>query len=482
MRFNRGYSRHQQTFLSLEDQISKRNPVRFMDTVCEDFYVQYEEGAITVIKGQKETGRKAYHPCDLMKILVYGYFNGLSSSRKMERECGRNIELQWLTSNIVPDHKTISDFRKDNGEMVKGLFGYLIGRFKAEGLITGKSVAVDGSKIKAYASQELHINTIKSKLEGMEEQVKKYLEDVDKIDQAEDDIEELSNKKIELEKEIERLSGKKKFYDQYCKQLEESDQKRICTTDREARMMRGRYGKYWGYNVQTAVDTEHHFLTKIEVTDNQNDKGLLAPMLDASEEVAGQKPEEALADGGYYKINEVEKLEQDGTTCFVGINKTPSQTKDQANELSFTYNKEEDRYYCGEGKKLDYWRKKTVDGREGRVYKGIECGGCAIKNICTKADQRQIHRNNNQEWIDTFQLKMNSEEGKSKLIKRRSTVEHPFGTMKYYMGQIPILLKGKKKVKTEMNLYAIGYNLRRYLNITTTSNTQSSNRKMTQAA
>lgn len=476
MRYRRGTSRHQQNFLSLDDHISMKNVIRVIDKTCEEYVDQ--ESKPDFEKGQKETGRKAYHPSDLLKILVYGYFNGISSSRKLEKECGRNIELKWLTSDLVPDHKTISDFRKDNPDMINGLFSYLISIFKEQGLVTGKSVAVDGSKIKAYAIQEISIDTIKHKLEDIEEQVQKYLKEMAAIDEAEDDVEELNDKKAELEKQIELLKEKKRDHEEHMRYLEEMEEKRICTTDPEARMMRGRYGKYWGYNVQTAVDTEYHLITKIKITDNQNDKGLLSPMIEGSEEICGQKPEEALADAGYYKINEVEELEKKGTTCYVGINRTVSQVKDQANGIVFTYSKEEDRYYCSQGKKLDYARKKTIEGKEARVYKSMECGECSLKDLCTKGEQRTFQRNENQEWIDNYRDKMQSEEGKIKLINRKSVVEHPFGSMKYNMGQIPIILKGKKKAQTEMNLYAIGYNLKRYFNI----RAEKSGEKIKQAA
>jgi hypothetical protein len=231
-------------------------------------------------------------------------------------------------------------------------------------------------------------------------------------------------------------------------------------------MMKGRYGKYYGYNVQVTVDTENHFLTSVQTTDSQNDKGLLAPMMEASAQNTGQQPEEALADAGYYKINQLEQLEQQGTQCYVAVNKTFKQIEDEKHELAFTYSETEGCYYCGEGKTLEYSRKKKKeDGTPVKVYKGTECSTCSKKEICTTAAARTVQRSENQEWIDAYHTKMKSCEGKQKLTKRRSVVEHPFGTMRYAMGQIPILLRGRKKVQIEMNLYGIGYNLKRYLNI-----------------
>jgi transposase len=463
MRYHRGTtSRYQQSFLSVDDQISKNHYVREIDELCEEFINPRVD---TSEKGQKETGRKAYHPSDMAKILVYGYFNGINSSRKLERECGRNIEMKWLTGGLVPDHKTISDFRRSNPDLIKGVFNYLIDRFRSQGLIKGKQVGVDGSKIKGNASKELNIDTIKSRLEGIEGQIEKYFKDMEAIDKAEDEIEELSKKKAEMEKEVAELALKKKFYQKDLAFLEERREKRISLTDEDAKVMQGRYGSYWGYNVQAAVDTEHHFITAIEVTNNQNDKGLLAPMVEASEQATGQKVEEVLADGGYYKINQLYQLEQQGTKCYVAVNKTGSQAKDQKHGIKFTYVNEEDYYYCGEGERLNFFRNKEVDGRPGKVYKGTACMACPKKNVCTTGEARTVHRNENQGWIDGFHAKMQSEEGKAKLVKRKCVAEHPFGTMKYCMGQIPILLRGKKKVQIEMHLHGIGYNLKRYFNI-----------------
>jgi transposase len=478
MRYHRGNSRFQQSFLSIDDQISKANVIRVIEEICENFCID-----ITLDKGDKDIGRKAYHPADLLKILVYGYFNGISSSRKLERETQRNIELKWLTSNVVPDHKTISDFRKDNPELVDSLFKYLIIRFKEQGLITGKSIVVDGSKVKANASKEINIETISEKLQGIEKQVEKYLKDIEAIDKAEDEVEDLTRKKAVLEQELEVLAAKKKEYQEQVDSLRALGENRRSTTDAESKIMRGRTGSYWGYNVQSAVDAQHHLITVVEVTNQQNDKGLLTPMLEASQAVTGQKAEEGLADAGYYRIEELEQLENQGTTCYVAISRAPSQVKDQDNGITFSYNGEQDLYTCSEGRPLrPIGSKKRKNGKLAKAYRGTECHLCLKHQACTNAEQRTFHRNENQVWIDAYHKKMKSCEGKKKLIERRSVVEHPFGTMKYYMGQIPLLLRGKKKVQTEMNLYAIGYNLKRYFNILTIENKKLTQMKIRMAA
>lgn len=459
MRYLRGNSRYQQSFLSIDDQISKANVVRLIDEICETFCASYSMPE----KGLGDTGRKAYHPSDLLKILVYGYFNGISSSRRLERETQRNIELKWLTSDLAPDHKTISDFRRDNAELVESLFKYLISRFKEEGLVAGKSIAVDGTKIKAYASKEMNIDTIKKKLDGIDQQVDKYLKDIEIIDSQEDAIEELENKKEVLLKELEVLANKKKEYEQQVKHLQNIGEKRISTTDRDSKVMKSRNGTFWGYNAQAAVDTEHHIITSVKVTNKQNDKGLLTFIVKSSQEITEQEVKEVSADAGYYKMDEIEALEKDQTTCYVAVNLTQSQTRDQQHDLSFTYLPQEDRYVCVQGKKLEYVRiKKSTNGKKLKLYKGTECHTCSIRESCTRAEQRSVHRNENQQYIDRYIEAMNSPGGREKIKKRKAIAEHPFGTIKYAMGQVPLLVRGKRKVQTEMTLYAIGYNLKRY--------------------
>lgn len=466
MHFVRGNSRFQHSFLSLDDRIGPDNVIRFIDQICNDFIFR---NMADTQKGKKATGRKAYFPGDLLKLFVYGYFNGISSSRKLEKECRRNIEMQWLMEGLVPDHKTISDFRKDNPELIRGLFVFLMGRFKEEGLATGRAIAVDGSKIKAYANKEISLKNLEKKLENIEAQTEKYLNDLASIDEAEDSIEELENKKNSLIKDLEDLELKKKAYSEAVEELKSEGLKRKCTTDPDARIMKGRYGTYVGYNLQIAVDVESHMVTEYQVVNNQNDKGLLSQMVEGSQKVTEEKPTEIQADAGYYKGTEVEEIESQGTECYVAINRTPARIKDEENGLEFIYDSGQDNYKCSGGRTLEYYRKKTENGEEKSIYKSKDCTGCPFLEVCTKPGgskrTRTYTRSSNQEWLDSYSKKMESELGKRKLRQRKATAEHPFGTMKYYMGQMPILLRGKEKVSSEMGLYTIAYNIRRYMTI-----------------
>jgi len=474
MRFIIGNSRFQQSFLSLDDRISSSNTVRLIDNICNCFIA----GQLDAIdrdskdneeKGNKDTGRKAYHPGDLLKLFVYGYFNGISSSRKLETECLRNMEVQWLMSGLAPDHKTISDFRKDNPELIRGLFVFLIKWFAENGIAVGKKIAVDGTKVKAYASKEIKLNGLKKKLKNIQQQVEKYMADLARIDDLEDFCEEAEEKKEQLIKEIEVLESKKKEVTGQMEELDNEGISRKCLTDKDSKTMKARYGHFYGYNFQIAVDIESHIITDYQLNNHQNDKGLLSVMVAGSQAVTGQKPEEVQADGGYYKATEVQEIEVGGTECHVAVNETASRLSDEENGLEFVYDKEKDHYKCSGGRVLEYFRKKTEHGYENRIYKSRDCSGCPFLDVCTKPDSkvrnRTYTRNHNQEWIDDYRQKMRSTTGREKMKQRKAVAEHPFGTMKYYMGQIPTVLRGQQKVSSEMGLYSIVYNLKRFIAI-----------------
>ena len=474
MRFIIGNSRFQQSFLSLDDRISSSNTVRLIDNICNSFIA----GQLDAIdrdskdneeKGNKDTGRKAYHPGDLLKLFVYGYFNGISSSRKLETECLRNMEVQWLMSGLAPDHKTISDFRKDNPELIRGLFVFLIKWFAENGIAVGKKIAVDGTKVKAYASKEIKLNGLKKKLKNIQQQVEKYMADLARIDDLEDFCEQAEEKKEQLIKEIEVLESKKKEVTGEMEGLDNEGISRKCLTDKDSKTMKARYGHFYGYNFQIAVDLESHIITDYQLNNHQNDKGLLSVMVAGSEAVTGQKPEEVQADGGYYKATEVEEMETEGTECYVAVNETAPRLSDEENGLEFVYDKEKDHYKCSGGRVLEYFRKKTEHGYENRIYKSRDCSGCPFLDVCTKPDSkvrnRTYTRSHNQEWIDDYRQKMRSTTGREKMKQRKAVAEHPFGTMKYYMGQIPTVLRGQQKVSSEMGLYSIVYNLKRFIAI-----------------
>jgi Transposase DDE domain len=229
-----------------------------------------------------------------------------------------------------------------------------------------------------------------------------------------------------------------------------------------------RQGKHFCYNAQVVVDQEHKLLLCNEVVSQENDKGMLQPMVEKAESVLEHKPKEVLADAGYYQMSQVEELEKKGIECFVAINGNQEENKAEEYGITFQFNQRENNYVCSQGQKLQPFRTKRDHrrGTEAQAYRGINCQPCFIKKLCTKSEiARTVYRFTNQEWRDRYRTKLSSDLGTSKLKLRMCLSEHPFGTIKCWMGHIPLLLRGKKKVQTEINIYSIAYNFKRMLNL-----------------
>ena len=468
MHYLTGLDRGQaQMFTRLEDLVSPRHYVRLIDLIAEKFFL--ENASSFGEKGEQNIGRKAYSPAYLLKLYIYGYLNGISSSRKLERECARNLELMWLMNQLAPDHKTIADFRKNNSEAIKQsvlAFGKWLQQSE---YIKGDIISIDGSKIRANASRSFDLDHVSKKLEQLETQLQEYIakaSHTDQIDeeseQAEQEKEKLHQHIKELQQEINELELKKAL-------LNQEQARRISPTDPQARIMKSRQGKHFCYNVQVVVDEKHKLILCNQVYNHENDKGLLKPMVEQTEQVLNQSPKEVLADAGYHQMNQLEELENRGIECFVAINENQEQVKEDEYGIAFQFNEEENIYQCSQGQSLipQFGMKRDKRrGTEAQAYKGINCQPCSIKKLCTKSDTaRTVYRFTNQQWRDQYRNKLKSEIGASKLKLRKCLSEHPFGTIKRWMGHIPILLRGKVKVQTEINIYAIVYNFKRMLNV-----------------
>jgi len=456
MHYLSGEDRNQvNIFNSLDDQIDRHNYVRLIDLLSEHFVLTHSE--LFNIKGQFELGRKSYSPSMLLKIFFYGYFNGITSSRKLERECGRNIEMMWLTQKLCPDHKTISDFRRAHSDSIKESVLTFSKLLKEGKYIKGSTVSIDGTKVKANASMSIDIKDIELKLEDVEKQISDYLSRIER----EEDRDELEQKVAELKKEVDDLLQTKE-------QLRNGSTDRMSTTDPDARLMKARYGKFFAYNVQMVVDSHKHMIITSEVTNRVNDQGLLEPMGKKVIVALGQKPKEILADKGYFTREQVFSLEKQQIDCYVPQQSTRQQNADKNANIWFEYHSEEDFYTCSKGKKLPFKQTKTDTKRNttARVYKSNDCDGCEVKPVCTSSETgRSVQQYSDQLWRDEYVAKIESDRGKAKSKQRKMLSEHPFGTIKYLMGQIPLLLRGKAKVATEINLYVLGYNFKRLLNI-----------------
>lgn len=457
---------------SLDEIISQDNAVRIIDAIVEEIYKSNKKSFD--VKGQSEIGRKAYKPTTLLKLYLYGYINSISSSRKLEIETYRNIEMIWLLGNLKPDHKTISDYRKDNSAAIRFVTIEFRKFLKSKGYIDGKIVGVDGSKIKANAKRDmLTLERIEKRMHKLEEELDNYLEKLSSNDDRDDLNDELDNhdgdneehllkKVISLQQQIEKLEREKKF-------LEEQNRKSCAPSDHDAELMKTRDGKMPAYNLEAAIDNKNKMIAIAEVVTDCTDVNQLEPTLNRLNEQIGIVPEEVPSDKGFYNIKQLQNIESSGTTkCYVPPMEDKNIKKDKEAGISFNYDSEKCEYTCPEGKKLVLKRKdrKGKDDKIVDIYKCKECYNCKLKNKCTTSKTgRTITRHKEQQWLDQYKERMKGAKAKLLITLRKQLVEHPFGTIKYWMGKIPILLRGKLKVQTEIDIYTTCYNLKRLVNI-----------------
>jgi len=466
-------SRHQITFMqSLDDLVPVEHYVRLIDALVDSIVSANTEQF--VYKGQKKSGRRAFNPTTMLKLYLYGYLNSIKTSRKLERECHRNIEVIWLLGNLKPDHKSIADYRRDNAKAIKHITKQFRHFLKDNGFIQGKLIAIDGTKVKANTNKDmLTIKKIDYRLKRLDKQLDQYLEQLMINDRQEDLFEEIEessfydypdspnqvllDKITKLQEQVDNLQKQKE-------QLQSQSRSSISPTDSEAKLMRSRDGMIPAYNTQIAVDGAYDMIAHSNVFDNTSDVELLEPMLNELEQEADIVPDAAVTDKGYYNLKQVEDIEKNKkTTCYVPRPKH----KTDGCPITFTYDKQHDEYCCSQGKRLIKKQKNKIkNGQQSDVYQGIECNGCQMRSKCTTSkDGRIVNHYHNQIWREQYRRRMAGVTAKKMMHLRKQIVEHPFGTIKYWMGKIPLLLRGKKKVATEINIYTTVYNFRRLLSI-----------------
>jgi len=453
----------------LDDLVSPNHPVRIIDKVVDSIVSSNKERFEK--ERQTEVGRPKYHDSVKLKLFLYGYFNGISSSRKLEVETQRNKEVIWLLGGLTPDHWTISNYRKEQADDIKFVTKKFREFLKDNGYIKLKTVAIDGSKVKAYTNRDmLTVEKIDAKLEGIDKKIEEYLSQIGESDRRDEVIDELESsdqsgeiskyldKIVQLQKQVEELQKHKET-------LEKEGRKYISPADPEARLMKSRDGKIPAYNVQIAVDTENKMIADSEVVTEETDLRMLPVMVESIKEELGEVPEEAIVDRGYNNPDLIEAVEKKDEA--INIYASQEKTSRDKEEIKFNYDAEKDEYTCSAGKRLVLIQKNKMKKNSlANIYRGNECEGCSLRSKCTKSKKgRMVQRYVNQQWRDEYKKKMLSKLGKTKTAIRKTIVEHPFGTIKYLMGKIPLLLRGLKKVTTEVNLYVTVYNLKRLVNI-----------------
>jgi transposase len=414
-----------------------------------------------------ETGRPAYHPSVLLKLYVYGYLNRVQSSRRLEREAGRNVEVMWLLGRLVPDHKTVADFRKDSGHAIRKVCARFVELCREMGLLATAGVAIDGSKFKAVNNRDR--NFTRAKVERrraqLEENVARYLSQLDTADRQEPSevlttkTTRLKEKLAKLEEEMQRLDGLE------ARMLAAPDQQ-ISLTDPDSRSMAtsGRGSGVVGYNVQVAVDTEHHLIVTHEVTNVGSDRAQLARIAKETKAALQTDTLEAVADRGYFSGEEILACDRAGITVTLPKPVTSGiKAKGRYGKQDFVYLPDTDVYRCPAGEQLKYYYTNVENGLRLRRYWTNACRICALKSRCTTGVQRRITRWEHEDVLEAVQRRL--DEDPQAMRRRRETVEHPFGTIKARMGATHFLMKTLPRVAAEMALHVLAYNLTRVMNI-----------------
>jgi Transposase and inactivated derivatives len=457
----------------LEDWVSQDNPVRFISALVIKFY-QGQPKMFKTDKGHKKTGRRAYHPAAMLMLFLYGYLHRINSSRRLEAETYRNMEVIWLIGNEHPDHKTISDFRKDNAKLIYAIAKQFRLFLKAEGFINGSIQAYDGTKVKALAKREyISLDDVKKRISEMESHIESYLELLNTNDRKEESDEQSPEADLEvlrLKAQIETLTNQLKEQNDLLSLMEKQESKELYPNDPDARKMKTLEGYIPGYNVQIGVDSEHMMITSDFVSTDSNDQRLLSKNVESSKEQIEIYPSAALADKGYATTDEITAVEaNEQTTCFVAIPETAAMKK-EAKGITFNYDEQEDCFYCTQGQKLIHVQdSKDRNGQPVAIYnvRRNPCKICSLFGICTKNSQhgKKLEVKNNAKKMIEYRNRSKSEQYTQMLVRRKAIIEHVFGTIKIWMGKIPLLLKTKTKVQIEIDLYATCYNLRRLFNV-----------------
>ena len=466
-RFIEGLDRDQATLFPecLEDWIDEDNPVRVIEAFVEELDL-CDLGFAGV--APKSTGRPAYHPAVLLKLYIYGYLNAVQSSRRLEREARRNVEVMWLLGRLIPDHKTIAEFRRNNGPAIRKVCAQFVELCRRLGLLAEASVAIDGSKFKAVNNRDRNFtaNKMKRRMAQIEESIARYLHQLESADRQERSkaramrINRLHEKLDKLHEEMVRLQALDK------QRLEQPDQQ-ISLTDPDARSMAtsGRGSGVVGYNVQVAVDTENHLIVVHEVTTSGSDRSQLAPMSKKTKEVLGVDNLDVVADRGYFTSEQILECAEAGVNVTVPKPQTSNnRARGQFGKPDFRYVASEDMYICPAGEVLMFIsHKRNAEGLNRRRYSTSACWSCKLKHRCTSASHRVVDRWEHEHVLEDVQRRL--DENPLAMRVRRETVEHPFGTIKARMGATHFLTKRLHNVKTEMSLAVLTYNLTRVMNI-----------------
>ncbi len=450
-------------FFSIDEMIPGHSDVRVLDFLISEILKENPEKF--VYKGQSHTGRPAYSYETMLKLYIYGYLEKISSTRALEKESQRNIELMWLLGDLRPDFKTIADFRKDNKEIIEEFKQTLKNYLIKNKYILGETIAIDGTKLKANANREmLSKSKLIGRLRSINDEIHGYLSKMDDQDQKEEELQQYKELEEGYKSRVRKLEEEKHQLEEKLKLMEDNGLNYLSETDPDCRKMKGRSGNIPGYNGQIAVDMENKMIIDEDITQDYNDLNQLTPRLESIKENTDTVPGKILADAGYCNLDKVEEVEKTGVECYI-----PNTSQRKDGKIDFIYDEKNDCYYCSQGKKLikRHTNKKQKNSLV-NVYIGTDCKDCSYfkDKSCTKSKiGRNYTRYHNQEWRDSYISRMEEEQSKEWIKQRKAIVEHPFGTIKNWMGQEQLKTRGIVNVRAEFNLWVTVYNLRRLINI-----------------
>lgn len=464
MNFLTGSDRQQSQLLpaALDDYVSTDNPVRFLDAFVDTLDLK-GAGFGFPKENPEGRGRPAYAPGCLLKLYLYGYTHQLRSSRRLEAECHRNLELIWLMGELKPDFKTIADFRKDNAAAFKAVGREFTRLCRGLDLFGGQLLAIDGSKFKASNARDQ--NWSQSKLEKQRARIEGRLEEYLRALEQADAQPEAAPRRLsaaELQSQIARLKERRTRTQERLQTLEQSAQSQFSNTDPDSRGMKGAQGHVVGYNVQGVVDSKHHLLVCTEVTNTAADQGQLAPMARAVKAELEIQQADVVADGGYYKSEDLKSCQEMGMEPHVpAVENSPSERAGLFGKSDFRYEAQGDVYHCPNGAQLKRRRQMEDKGRVLFNYDNPKaCADCPLKARCTKAEYRTLSRWEHEEVLERMAAAV--ARAPAKLAARKTLIEHCWGTLKWLLAG-GFLVRGKEKVGAEVSLAQFGYNWKRAL-------------------
>ena len=446
---------------TVDDYVDPDNPVRFIDAFVDSLDLA---GAGFERVEPKEIGRPGYDPADLLKLYIYGYLNRVRSSRRLEAETHRNLEVIWLLRRLRPNFKTIADFRRENREAFRQVFRDFVKVCRSLELFGRELIAVDGTRIKAVNSRDRNFTGAKLRrdLAASQERLERYLQQMDEMDAADmADASPSQGQVRDLAQKIAALRERQARLETHRKALQESGEAQLSLTDPDARAMHSGTGVGVGYNAQIAVDTKHKLIAEQQVHSQVSDLGLLAETARAARTSLGVERIDAVADKGYYKVEDIAGCEAAGITPYVAKpRRSPARRRGRFPKERFRYDAGTDTYACPNGQQLKPLYISRVRDTKLMHYANREaCRGCALKVQCTSNSYRRIGRYVDEAVLDRMAERLAGRPGV--LHRRRESAEHPFGSIKHWMGHGGFLMRRLENVRGEFSLTTLAYNIRR---------------------